>query len=334
MQVWRTLDEACAQKCPSALTIGIFDGLHRGHQEILSTLVKMAKAKSLRSVALTFDPHPVTVHYPQADFNLIYSLEDRLTYLSSMGVDATFVQAYSLDFAQADPQDFVKQYFVDCLGARLVVIGDDVRFGKGNSGDLALLRELGGLHDFEVVAVPDICDDLGRRLSSSWVRELLAEGDVDQVHDILGRPHRVRGLVVHGLKRGRELGFPTANLDAENAGEVPADGVYAGWLVRPLPHGAAVPTSIERLPAAISVGTNPQFFGKSRTVEAHVLGRSDLNLYGDSVAIEFVHRIRGMMSFASVNQLLERMDEDLLETSRVLGVPVASRVDPASVTAR
>ena len=177
--------------------------------------------------------------------------------------------------------------------------------------------------------VTDIQAPEGRRWSSSWVRELLAEGDVAGAARVLGHLHRIRGTVEHGFKRGRTLGFPTANLQGGIEGVVPADGVYAGWVVRTVPGTQ----SAEFLPAAISVGTNPQFDGVERTVEAHVLGRSDLNLYGEKIAVTFVSRIREMMTFDSLDELLFQMDNDLLKTASVLGIAVANRVDPDSVTA-
>jgi riboflavin biosynthesis protein ribF len=179
------------------------------------------------------------------------------------------------------------------------------------------------------LTVTDIEAPEGRRWSSSWVRELLATGDVSGAARVLGHLHRIRGTVCHGFKRGRTLGFPTANLSQEVEGVIPADGVYAGWVVRAVPGTQ----SAEFLPAAISVGTNPQFNGEERTVEAHVLGRSDLNLYGERIAVTFVSRIRPMLSFDNVDGLLRQMDDDLRQTASVLGIGVAGRVDPDSVTA-
>ena len=177
--------------------------------------------------------------------------------------------------------------------------------------------------------VTDIQAPEGRRWSSSWVRELLAEGDVAGAARVLGHLHRIRGTVEHGFKRGRALGFPTANLHDGIEGVVPADGVYAGWVVRSVPGTE----SAEFLPAAISVGTNPHFDGIDRTVEAHVLGRSDLNLYGERIAITFVSRIRPMLSFDSLDGLLTQMDEDLRRTAYILGIAVSTRIDPGAVTA-
>ncbi len=313
----------------TVVTVGVFDGVHRGHHAVLAETVHQARERGLMSVALTFDPHPAIVHHPERPIRLVATVDDRIDRLAAAGIDAVYVQHYTLDYAQATARDFVEKQLLGELRAGVVVVGEDVRFGKNNSGDGTLLSQLGGELGFDVVLLDDRGDNLGRRWSSTWIRELLELGDVAQVAQILGRAHRLRGEVVHGFQRGRDLGFPTANLKGEALGEVPADGVYAGWLVRNVPGTSAV----EYLPSAISVGTIPQLDGIERTVEAHVLGRSDLNLYGEHVAVDFVERLRPMLAFNSVEQLLTQMDEDLRNTAVVLGVPTAGRVNPAEVSA-
>ncbi|MDO4612627.1 MAG: bifunctional riboflavin kinase/FAD synthetase [Actinomycetaceae bacterium] len=330
MELWHDRGDI-PQGLSSVATIGIFDGLHVGHRRVLSRLVECARERSCAAVAVTFDPHPATLHAPQRGVELILPLEDRLHAMAALGVDATWVVPYTWDLAALSPEDFVRSYFVEALGAEAIVIGRDVRFGRDNAGDVETLRELGARFGFSVESVADVCDpERERRYSSTWVRELLSQGRVSEAAAILGRPYRLRGTVVRGFQRGRELGFPTANLDAADVGMVPADGVYAGWLVHSVPGTLAV----EQLPAAISVGTNPQFDGVRRTVEAHVLGRSDLDLYDQSVAIDFVERLRPMLKMASVEELLDQMDEDLRECAAILGVPCTGRVAPGSVTAR
>lgn len=330
IRVWRGVEDIPADLGRTVVTIGVFDGVHRGHHAVLAETVRRARERGLTSVALTFDPHPASVHHPERPVRLVATLDDRIDRLAAAGINAVFVQHYTWEYAQADARDFVEGQLVGELHAAAVVVGEDVRFGRGNSGDGELLATLGCELGFDAVLLSDLGDDEGRRWSSTWVRELLQAGDVVKVARILGRPHRLRGEVVHGFQRGRELGFPTANLKGETLGEVPADGVYAGWLVRAVPGTSAA----EYLPAAISVGTNPQFDGVERTVEAHVLGRADLNLYGEHVAVDFIERLRPMQSFESVEALLNQMDEDLRGTAVVLGVPTAGRVDPAEVTAR
>lgn len=319
---------------PSIVTIGTFDGVHTGHKRIIEKVVALAHEREANSVVLTFDPLPRQVHHPDPKNKLICSLPDRLTRIEQLGVDVTWVQHYDLDFAAQSPTEFVRDYLVAPLHPLMIVIGEDMRFGAKNSGDAQTLRELGREYGFAVETIPNIVDPIfGRRWSSSWVRELLAQGRVDQAAYVLGRAHSVRGTVIHGKRRGRELGFPTANLDAQFVEAIPADGVYAGWLRMPYPPHSQSPTSLEVVPAAISVGTSPHFGDVGRTVEAHVLGRADLDLYGEEVVVEFVHRIRDNLAFHSLDALLERMDCDLLETAVILGVPKAQRINPESVTA-
>lgn len=313
---------------PSVVTIGIFDGVHRGHHAILAQTTAQAKERGVTSVALTFDPHPIHVHRPDVELPLISTLEDRLNMLEAAGLDAVVVQKYDLAYASTAPEKFVDDDLVGKLQAVAVVVGEDMRFGKGEAGDGAFLIEYGAGR-FEVTLVDDLTDASGRRFSSTWVRELLEAGDVRKAATILGRPHRLRGVVEHGFKRGRELGFPTANLPGSGVGEVPRDGVYAGWVVQQVPGS----TATVHHPAAISIGTNPQFDGDKRVVEAHVLGRSDLNLYGEEIAIDFVDYVRPILKLDSVDKLQDQMDEDIRKVAEILGVPVSRRVDPKDVTA-
>ena len=328
MKVWTDLSEIPSDE-KSVVTIGNFDGMHNGHRRVVASCVERARKRGVDAVAITFDPHPTQVHRPEVNLQLISPLRDRLDAMASCGLDTTLVQHYDQSVYTLEAEDFVTEYLVDRLGAVEVVVGEDFRFGAHNLGTIDTLRALGCTYGFHVVMVTDIQAPEGRRWSSSWVRELLAEGDVAGAARVLGHLHRIRGTVEHGFKRGRTLGFPTANLQGGIEGVVPADGVYAGWVVRNVPGTQ----SAEFLPAAISVGTNPQFDGVERTVEAHVLGRSDLNLYGEKIAVTFVSRIREMMTFDSLDELLFQMDNDLLKTASVLGIAVASRVDPDSVTA-
>lgn len=343
MHVWNGLDEVPADLPATVVSIGVFDGVHRGHQEILSSNVRAAKKRGALAVALTFDPHPAQVHRPEAGVVLIASLADRLDSLAQLGLDAVVVQPYTLDFARQTGEEFVRDVLVGALHAEQVVVGQDVRFGRDNAGDGALLIALGRELGFDVEIVSDLRGDIsGRRWSSTWVRELLAAGDVRRAAVVLGRPHRLRGVVQHGFKRGRELGYPTANLDPDDLGVVPPDGVYAGWLIRPFHEDdAAVPGTgglVERdghhrLPAAISIGTNPQFDGPSRTVEAHVLGRTDLDLYGEEVVVELVEYLRPMLAFDGLDGLLVQMREDVVRAAAILEAPVPEELDPRAVTA-
>ena len=341
MEVWYGAEQVPASLSapggPGAVvTMGIFDGVHRGHQAVLGRVVELSRelARGDRrplAVAVTFDPHPRSVHQPEADLPLIASLTDRLASLGDLGLDAVLVITYTLDFAAQSPQDFVRTWLEGLLGARAVVVGDDVRFGCRNSGDATTLEQIGRDDGFEVEIVSKIRSDEGRRWSSTWIRQCLKDGDMGRASQVLGRPHRLRGVVVRGLRRGRELGFPTANLEAATAGVVPPDGVYAGWLVR----GSSAEVGGQRLPAAISIGTNPTFDDvPQRTVEAHVLGRADLNLYGEEVGIELIERLRPMLAFDGLDPLLVQMRADIEDTARILDVPVPDPIRPEDVTAQ
>ncbi|WP_166846776.1 bifunctional riboflavin kinase/FAD synthetase [Isoptericola sp. BMS4] len=324
MQVFTGLEQVPAGFGPSVVTIGNFDGVHRGHQAVLGRLVRLARTDGRRAVALTFDPHPAAVHRPASAPDLLTGLTDRLDLLARTGLDATLVVPYTLELAALTPEEFVTRYLTGALGARTVVVGHDVRFGKGNVGTLATMVELGGAHGFEVVAVDDVgqClpgdDGSTHRWSSSAARALLAEGDVAGAAEVLGRPHRVRGTVVHGDARGRELGFPTANLGGIE-GMVPADGVYAGRLLRPVLAAASPGHPDVDLPAAISIGTNPTFDGVERRVEAYVLDRDDLDLYDEPVVLELVARLRPTLRFEGIDPLVAQMREDVAQARRALG---------------
>lgn len=317
---WTDRHEIPAGYGPSVVTLGNFDGVHRGHAEVLGRMVARARQIGGRAVAVTFSPHPAAVHRPEERLELLTGDVDRLELLAATGLDATLVLAYSLEFAQQSPRRFVLDHLVRPLNASVVVVGRDVRFGRDNAGDLTTMRELGREYGFDVEVVEDHAGSHGpaqRRWSSSWVRELLAAGDVAGAAEVLGRPHRLRGTVVRGDQRGRDLGFPTANLAPDASGMVPADGVYAGYLRVIDPPGGPV-AGTAALAAAISVGTNPTFDGVERRVEAYVLGRDDLELYGRQVVLELVGRIRPTVRFDSVEDLVARMHVDVTEVASLL----------------
>ena len=313
---WTDLSQIPQGYGPSVVTLGNFDGVHKGHQAVLATVVQKARdpgPAGTRAVAVTFQPHPVAVLHPERAPQIITSPEQRLELLSRTGLDAVLVMEFTRELALWTPERFVVDVFVKALGASLVVVGEDTRFGVRNSGDVRTLRQLGAKHGFEVLTLTDIGE--GGRWSSSRVRALVTAGDVSGATEILGRPHRVAGEVVHGDHRGRELGYPTANLTQSSAGLTPADGVYAGWLVRPsLPER----NPDHKLPAAISIGTNPTFGGTQRRVEAYVLDRSDLDLYGENVCVEFVERLRPTEKFDSIETLLAKIADDVERCRTVL----------------
>jgi riboflavin kinase/FMN adenylyltransferase len=304
------------------VTIGNFDGVHRGHQAVLTRLVADARRDGVAAVAITFHPHPVAVLYPERAPAQVTGLDERLDLLAATGLDAVLVMEFTHELATWEPDRFVREVIVDALGAEMVVVGRDTRFGRRNSGDVNTLRELGKELGFGVEAIDDLggADEAhpsGRRWSSTWARELITAGDVGTAAEVLGRLHRVTGVVVEGDHRGRGLGYPTANLSQDATGLVPDDGVYAGWLVRPhLPET----DPDHRLPAAVSIGTNPTFDGTQRRVEAYVLDRDDLDLYGERVSVEFVRRLRPTVRFDGVDALLVQMGTDVEECRAVLGV--------------
>jgi len=323
VQRWYGLDDIPADLGPTVVTLGNFDGVHRGHREVLTRVVREAAERDALPVAVTFEPHPIAVLYPDRAPAAVMSLEQRLDALASVGLGAVLVIEFTREFAQQTPEEFVRGTFVDALGACAVVVGKDTRFGVRNSGDVSTLRELGTTHGFEVIALDDIGEgaDHMARWSSTQLRAELLAGNVEHAAEILGRPHRVTGTVVHGDHRGRELGYPTANLSQDHEGLVPADGVYAGWLVRPdLDESAPDRT----LPAAVSVGTNPTFDGHQRRAEAYVLDRTDLDLYGERVAVEFVSHLRPTLKFESIDTLVEQMAQDVVRCREILSAIVPS----------
>ncbi len=310
---WTDLSQIPDGYGPSVVTLGNFDGVHKGHRAVLSTVVRQAADRGARSVAVTFDPHPLALLHPERALQMITAPDQRLDLLAATGLDAVLVMEFTRELAGWTPERFVADVFVKALGASLVVVGENTRFGVRNSGDVGTLRQLGAEHGFEVLTLADVGN--GGRWSSSRVRELVTTGDVSGVEQVLGRPHRMAGEVVHGDHRGRELGYPTANLSQLATGLIPADGVYAGFLIRPaLPEG----DPDHQLPAAISIGTNPTFGGTRRRVEAYVLDRTDLDLYGEVVVVEFIQRLRSTEKFDSVEALLVQMADDVERCRAVL----------------
>jgi len=310
VHVWRSLDDVTARPpAASVVTIGNFDGVHLGHRALLRGVVAAARERGAEAVVTTFDPHPMTVIHPDSAPPRLTTPAHRLALLEEQGVDAVLVLPFTRELSLWSPAEFVSRVLVSGLHAAEVHVGENFRFGHRAAGDVTTLRELGEELGFAVVAVPLTGDTT--RWSSTYVRQSLAEGDVASAAAALGRPHRVEGPVVEGDKRGRQLGYPTANLDLPPGTAIPADGVYAGWLTR---------ADGTRLPAAISIGTNPTFGGTNRRVEAYVLDRDDLELYGEHVAVDFLARLRETVRFDGIEPLLAQMALDV-EQARQLTVP-------------
>jgi riboflavin kinase / FMN adenylyltransferase len=309
---WYGLDDVPPDWAGCVATIGVFDGVHRGHQRVVARAREVAREMNLPLVVITFDPHPDEVIRPGSHPPFLSTPRRQTQLLAGLGADAVLVLPFNLEFSRLSPDEFVRIVLAERLHAAAVVVGDDFRFGHRAAGDASLLAQLGEKYDFTAEGVPLLGAD-GVAMSSTYIRERLAAGDVTGAAAALGRPHRVDGVVVRGHMRGRALGFPTANLETPPHTATPADGVYAGWLISLDLDGA----EITRWPAAISVGTNPTFGGGDRTVEAYALDRDDLDLYGTHAAIEFTARLRGTEKFDSVQALIAQMREDV-EAARAL----------------
>jgi riboflavin kinase/FMN adenylyltransferase len=312
MQRWYNLDEVpadWAQAGGSVVTIGFFDGVHLGHRRVIRRAVERAHEVGARSVALTFTPHPGEVVRPGSHPPLLTTPGHRAELMESLGVDAVLVLPFTVELSKLTPEEFVQHVLVERLRTVGVVVGENFRFGHRAAGTLATLAELGGQYGFSAEGVALAAPEDGQpRFSSTDVRRMVLDGQVATAAQQLGRPHRVEGTVVRGAQRGREMGFPTANVDSPPHTAIPADGVYAGYLV----------VDGKPLPAAISVGTNPTFDGSARTVEAYAIGYTDLELYGKHVAVDFLARIRGQEKFDSMESLIKRMDQDVLDARQLI----------------
>lgn len=297
---------------PSAVTIGKFDGVHRGHRAVLERLT--AEAAGRRTVVITFDRHPDAVLRPETAPEPLLSIDQKTEALVDTGVDLVVVLPFTPEFAALTADEFVDRVLVDGLSAALVLVGADFRYGSRGTGTVDTLRTAGERAAFTVALVDDVCEHDGTRISSTGIRGMLATGLIAEATEALGRPHRIRSLVVHGHQRGRDLGYPTANLAHDAEGYIPADGVYACWL-----HVAG-----ERYGAAVSIGNNPTFGDvPEKTVEAHAID-AHLDLYDQRVELEFVEYVRPMHKFASAEALAEQMGHDELVIRSTLGLPAPS----------
>ena len=279
----------------SVVVIGVFDGVHKGHQAVLNRAKAIAGDEKI--IALTFDPHPVSVFSPESAPTLLTILTDRIELLKIHNADQVAVMKFTPEFAAMVPEDFVNKILVQQLSATTVVVGKNFTYGHKAAGNIETLK---AHTEFETIVL-DLAPDEGEIVSSTRIRKLIVEGSVEKARELLTRPHRLDGIVVHGEKRGREIGYPTANLGDLEHQTIPADGVYAGWLT----------VGIDRWPAAISIGTNPTFEGaRGRQVEAYALDQVGLDLYTKAATIEFGWRLRDTLKFDGLEPLLIQMAKD------------------------
>lgn len=339
MQRWRGYQSAPGGWGRSVVTIGVFDGVHRGHQATIGYAVRRARELGVPSVVLTFDPHPAEVVRPGSHPAVLTEPGHKAELIEALGVDVLCVVPFTAEFSKLPAEEFVHDVLVEHLHAALVVVGENFRFGHRAAGDLVLLRRLGRTFGFSVASAPlvggahagdagvagetslgvrdgsDGAAGQGPVYSSTYIRACVDAGDVAAAATALGRPHRVEGVVIRGDQRGRQLGFPTANLLCGRYAAVPADGVYAGWLVRLGAGGVAVDRAA--LPVAVSVGSNPTFAGRERRVEAYALDFTG-DLYGERVAVDFVAHLREQRVYDSVDPLIAQIHEDVTRTREVL----------------
>lgn len=306
---------------PHAVTIGVYDGVHVGHQWVIQSTALAAERLGAATAVVTFDPHPATVLRPDLAPRLLTDIDQKLALLERAGVDSVVVVCFDHERAGERAEDFVAAVLVDCLRARAVIVGHDFHFGKDRKGDVNLLTELGGEYGFEVVPLslisnPPTVGVEGRPVSSTAIRAALSEGDVVSAHRLLGRPHAITGTVVAGDRRGRTIGFPTANVAVEANRAIPADGVYAGWFDLPPdddhPHGRS-------WPSAINIGKRPTFYqdAEHSVVEAHLID-FDGDLYGLHASVGFAAWLRGEQRFDGIDALAAQLQTDIAAARSLL----------------
>ncbi len=318
MHVWHDVAEVDAGLTSTVVTIGNYDGVHLGHQHLLQQAKAVARDRGgIPLVVVTFDPHPLVVIAPDVAPQALTPLDRRIELLGAAGADAVLVLRFTPEMAAVSAENFAIRVLFDGLRAEAIVVGENFRFGHRALGNVELLRSLCASRGVDVVAVP-LDGAHGQTWSSSYIRSCVANGDVRAAAEALGRDLTIDGYVVRGDQRGRELGYPTANVPVSITNTaVPADGVYAGLLRRLDQHDASP------WPAAISVGTNPTFDGLERRVESYVLDRTDVELYGVRVEVTFVERLRGMVKFDSVDELLQQMRSDVDQARALVGSTAA-----------
>jgi riboflavin kinase/FMN adenylyltransferase len=312
VQRWRGLDHLPGGWGRCVVTIGVFDGVHKGHQALIDRAVELARHRAVPSVLMTFDPHPSEVVRPGSHPAQLTTLRRRAELVEHLGVDVFCVLPFTVELSRMPADEFVHEVLVERLHTAAVVVGENFTFGQKAAGNVDLLRHLGQRFGFVTEGADLVTDtesgDNAVTFSSTYIRACIDAGDVAAAAAALGRPHRLEGIVVRGDGRGRELGFPTANLSTTRFAAVPADGVYACWFVH---------SDGRKLPAAVSVGTNPTFSGRERRVEAFVLDVAE-DFYGQRVALDFVTRVRGQLKFEGSDALIVEMRRDVEKVRALL----------------
>jgi len=306
-RVARSVDDIA--KMPSVVTIGVFDGVHRGHRVLLDAAKKEAAERGLRSVVVTFDRHPMEVVRPGSQPRYLQNLDRKITSLLAEGLDLVYVVPFTYDFSQQSALQFIEQTLAGSIDARHVIVGANFRFGHGAEGDVAMLQQVGPQFDFTVTSV-DLLEVDGVAISSSEIRDRLAAGEVEWAAQALGRPHVLEGAVVRGDERGRTIGFPTANVEVDDRMQMPANGVYAG-------HAVVLGRDGHVFPMVVNVGVRPTFGGGAVTVESFLLD-TELDLYGEHLAVSFEHRLREERKFASIDDLIAAIEADVAQARTLL----------------
>ncbi len=309
MITWTSLDQIDADFPETAVTIGKFDGVHLGHQALIADLVETAEEHGIASVVVTFDRHPDALLNPSAVKQPITGPIQKQFLIREAGADALLTLTFDEALSHLSPEEFVRQVLVESLKTRWVLVGQSFRFGADGAGDIETLKSLGETFGFKVRVVAPVEVD-AETVSTTLIREYMDKGDVVHASKLLGRPHLTTGVIEHGLKIGRSIGFPTANMSRDAEGYLPLDGVYAGWLY----------ADDERYPAALSVGINETFQAVPRLIEAHVIDRNDIDLYDKVVSLEYVDFVRPAAKFDGVESLVAEINRDLDKCRVILGI--------------
>ena len=309
MITWTSLDQIDADFPETAVTIGKFDGVHLGHQALIADLVETAEEHGIASVVVTFDRHPDALLNPAAVKQPITGPIQKQFLIREAGADALLTLTFDEALSHLSPEEFVRQVLVESLKTRWVLVGQSFRFGADGAGDIETLKSLGETFGFKVRVVAPVEVD-AETVSTTLIREYMDKGDVVHASKLLGRPHLTTGVIEHGLKIGRSIGFPTANMSRDAEGYLPLDGVYAGWLY----------ADDERYPAALSVGINETFQAVPRLIEAHVIDRNDIDLYDKVVSLEYVDFVRPAAKFDGVESLVAEINRDLDKCRVILGI--------------